>query len=111
MFLNVSKYLYLLFLYYLDYWSSAAGLKDVWKVKGIVDEMDTFENSCVELSDDEQNPTQTAHSDTSEIEEDSSDEDESCDSNNSEVCGTIASNKFAALGVFGFFKKYIRKQY
>lgn len=62
-----------------------------------MDELDTFEHSCIELSDDEQKPTLSAPSETSEIEDDGSDEGESCDSDSSEVCGTIASNKFSAL--------------
>ncbi|KAL4131071.1 hypothetical protein QTP88_008422 [Uroleucon formosanum] len=79
------------------YWLSSAELKNIWKIKGIVDELDTFEHSCIELSDDEQKPTLSAPSETSEIEDDGSDEGESCDSDSSEVCGTIASNKFSAL--------------
>jgi len=82
-------------LYSLEYWSSSAELKNIWKVKGIVDELDTYEHNFVELSDDEQKPT--AQTDTNEIEDDESDEDESCDSDSSEVCGAISSNKFAAL--------------
>lgn len=97
--LTVSKYLYSLFLYFLECWSSSAELKNIWKIKGIVDELDTYEHSCIELSDDEQKPTLTAPGDTSEIEDDSSNEDESCDSDSSEICGAIASNKFAALDV------------
>lgn len=76
---------------------SSAELKNIWKIKGIVDELDTFEHSCIELSDDEQKPSLSGPNDTSEIEDDGSDEDESCDSDSSEVCGAIASNKFAAL--------------
>lgn len=78
---------------------SSAELKNVWKIKGIVDELDTFEHSCIELSDDEQKSTLSAPSDTSEIEDEGSDENESCDSDSSEVCGAIASNKFSALDI------------
>lgn len=83
----------------LENWSSSIQLKDVWKIKGIVDEPDLFEHNYVELSDDEEqepvNQKLSSNSDSSEKEDD----DESCDSENSEVCGTIASNKFAALDV------------
>jgi len=78
---------------------SSAELKNVWKIKGIVDEPDTFDHSCIELSDDEQKPTLSAHSNTSEIENEVTDENESCDSDSSEVCGAIASNKFSALDI------------
>lgn len=64
-----------------------------------MDEPDTYELNCVELSDDDQEPTKqiSSYSDTSEKEDD--DDDESYDSDSSEVCGGIASNKFAALDV------------
>lgn len=74
---------------------SSAELKNIWKVKGIVDELDTYEHNYIELSDDdEQKPT--AQTDTNEN-EDGSNENESCDSDSSEVCGAIASNKFSVL--------------
>lgn len=80
---------------------SSAQLKDVWKIKGIVDEPETYEPSYVELSDEEQEPvkqTFSSHSDSEkEDESDDDDEAESCNSDNSEVCGAISSNKFSAL--------------
>jgi len=79
-------------------WSSSTQLKNIWKIKGIVDEPDTYEHSYVELSDEEQEPTKqmsSSHSESSEKEDDN--EDESCDSDSSEVCGVISSNKFASL--------------
>lgn len=85
--------------FFSENWSSSTQLKDVWKIKGIVDEPDLFEHSYVELSDDdEQEPVNqklSSNSDSSEKEDDN----DSCDSENSEVCGAIASNKFAALDV------------
>lgn len=93
--ITISKCLCSLFLYSLEYWLSSAELKNIWKVKGIVDELDTYEHNYIELSDDdEQKPT--AQTDTNEN-EDGSNENESCDSDSSEVCGAIASNKFSVL--------------
>lgn len=67
-----------------------------------MDELDTYEHNCIELSDDEQKPT--AQTDTSENEDDGSNEDESCDSDSSEVCGTIASNKFSVLDMSNWYQ-------
>lgn len=79
-------------------WSSSTQLKDVWKIKGILDEPDLFEHSYVELSDDDgQEPVNQKLSSNSDSSEE--DDNESCDSENSEVCGAIVSNKFAALDV------------
>lgn len=92
-------YFFFFFLWCLGDWLPAQ-LKEIWKIKGIVDEPDTYEHDYVELSDDEQGttkPTSSCHSNTSENTNDDEDEDESCDSDTSEVCGTIASNKFSAL--------------
>lgn len=78
---------------------SSKQLKDIWKIKGIVDEPKVYEHCHVELSDDEQEETKqplSSHSDTSEKDDDA---DQSCDSDDSEICGAIASNKFAALDV------------
>lgn len=73
-------------------------LKDIWKIKGIIDESKTYEHWHVELSDNEEPKKQTSssHSNTSDLDDD---EDGSCNSSDSEVCGTIASNKFAMLDV------------
>lgn len=92
------------FLCFLENWLSSIQLKDVWKIKGIVDEPDTCElNNYVELSDDDQEPTKptSSYGDISEKEDgdDDDDNDESCNSDSSEVCGGITSNKFAALDV------------
>lgn len=79
---------------------SSPQLKDIWKIKGIANEPSSYEHSFVELSDDDHEPakqTATSHGDSSGNEDD--DEDGSCSSDSSEVCGTIASNKFAALDV------------
>lgn len=65
-----------------------------------MNETDFYEHSYVELSDDERVPTRRtvfSHSDNSEQEDDNN--GDSCDSESSEVCGAIASNKFAALEV------------
>lgn len=82
-------------MYFLEYWSSSAQLKEVWRIKGIVNESVMYEHDSVELSDDEQEPKQSTSSTHSENEDD----DESCDSDNSEVCGAISSNKFSALDI------------
>lgn len=86
---------------FLENWSSSALLKDIWKIKGIMDESDSYEHYSVELSDDEQESSKNtlSHDKTSENEDDDEDEDESCESDSSEVCGTLSSNKFAALDV------------
>lgn len=75
-------------------------LKDIWKIKGIVYEADLNEYSNVQLSDEEQVPTNQilfSHSEISDKED--SDNDDSCESDNSEVCGSLASNKFSVLEV------------
>lgn len=86
--------------WFLENWSSSPLLKDVWKIKGIVDESDTYEHNYVELASDDEHEqikqTPYSHSGCSGIKDN---EDESSDSDNSEVCGGIASNKFAALDV------------
>lgn len=89
---------------FLDNWLSSAQLKDIWKIKGIVNEPNIiYEPDSVELSDDDQELTKqilSSHSDSNEKEDD---EDESYDSDNTdsseEVCGAITSNKFAALDI------------
>lgn len=94
---------YNFFFFCTENWLYSDQLKDIWRIKGIVDEPETYEPSYVELSDEEQEPikqTLSSHSDSEkEDENDDDDDDESCDSDNSEVCGTIASNKFSALEV------------
>lgn len=91
------------FFVFLDNWLSSAQLKDIWKIKGIVNEPNTiYEPDSVELSGDDQEPTKqiSSHSNSNENEDD---EDESCDGDNTdsseEVCGAITSNKFAALDI------------
>lgn len=88
-------------LQFLENWLSSPLLKDIWKIKGIMDESDSYEHYNVELSDDEQKLIKQtlSHRKTSEIKDDDYDEDESCDSDSSEVCGALSSNKFAALDV------------
>lgn len=80
---------------------SSTQLKDIWKIKGIVNEPDViYEPDSVELSDDDQEPTKQILSSRSNTNE--KDDDEFCDSDStdsSEVCGAIASNKFAALDI------------
>ncbi|VVC35559.1 GTP binding domain,P-loop containing nucleoside triphosphate hydrolase [Cinara cedri] len=80
-------------------WSSSVLLKDIWKVKGIVDEPETYEHNYVELSsDDEPEQIKQISSYSSSSEKEDSD-DQSSDSDNAEVCGAIVSNKFSALDV------------
>jgi len=85
-------------LWFLENWSSSAQLKDVWKIKGIMDEPDTCEFLHIyELFGDNLEPTKQicSYSDTGE----NDDNDKSCDSDSSDVCGGVASNKFAALDI------------
>jgi hypothetical protein len=77
---------------------SSTQLKDILKIKGIKEEPNTYEHNYVEPSDDEEEPIKevlSSHSDTSEKD----DNEELCVSDDSEVCGAIASNKFSILNV------------
>lgn len=89
--------IFFFFFCYLENLISSAQLKDIWKVKGIMDESNTYEHNYVELSDnEEEEPTKavlSSYSDNSEKED-----EELGDSDDSEVCGA-ASNKFSVLDV------------
>lgn len=80
---------------------ASAQLKDIWKIKGIVYEDDLInEHSNVELSDEELESTKqilSSYGNNNGKEDD--DSDDSCESDNSEVCGNIANNKFSVLEV------------
>lgn len=86
--------------WFLENWLSSPLLKDVWKIKGIVDEPDIYEHNYIEFaSDNEQEQikhTVYSHSGCSGKKDN---EAQSSDSDSSEVCGGIASNKFAALDI------------